>query len=63
MNSTSNVIAGLDPAIQLKRETRCIHQAFLNRRVKPGDDSLEWMLPCAINPFLRVSASLRSTFP
>jgi hypothetical protein len=33
------VIAGLDPAIQPVCEIRCIYAAFLDRRVKPSDDS------------------------
>jgi hypothetical protein len=33
------VIAGLDPAIQLTREKGSMLPAFLDRRVKPGDDT------------------------
>jgi hypothetical protein len=36
----TRVIAGLDPAIQDACEIRWIHQVFLDRRVKPGDDIL-----------------------
>jgi hypothetical protein len=36
----TSVIAGLDPAIHPVCAIRCIHAAFLDRRVKPGDDTL-----------------------
>jgi hypothetical protein len=36
---SKNVIAGLDPAIQQTCEIGRIYAGFLDRRVKPGDDS------------------------
>jgi hypothetical protein len=40
---SKTVLAGLDPAIQPVRQIFWIHQAFLDRRVKPGDDIFVWI--------------------
>jgi hypothetical protein len=45
-----SVIAGLGPAIQPACEGRCIHAAFLDRRVKPGNDSLGVGMANGITP-------------